>query len=82
MTKYYEVGRFSEPGVTSYDEDAAFFHLEQAANLGVKDAIMNIAKIHLQLPHTVLVDFTIEVLHLFNHFLIGNKFRYSLEHGH
>ena len=61
MTKYYEVGRFSEPGVTSYDEDAAFFHLEQAANLGVKEAIMNIAKIHLQLPHTVLVDFTIEV---------------------
>ena len=61
MTKYYQVGRFSEPGVTSYDEDAAFFHLEQAANLGVKEAIMNIAKIHLQLPHTVLVDFTIEV---------------------
>lgn len=83
MTKYYEVGRFSEPGVTSYDEDAAFFHLEQAANLGVKEAIMNIAKIHLQLPHTVLVDFTIEVfIYLIIFSLEIKKNRVQLRYSH
>lgn len=62
MCKYYESGRFTEPGTDGYDEDAAFFHLEQAANLGVIDALKNIAKIYLQLPHTVLVDFKLEVI--------------------
>lgn len=61
MTKYYECGRFSEAGVEGYDEDAAFFHMEQAANLGVKDALVNIAKLYMQLPHTIMVDFKLEV---------------------
>ncbi|CAF4689545.1 unnamed protein product, partial [Rotaria sp. Silwood2] len=34
MCKCYQVGRFSELGSEEFDEESAFFHLEQAAELG------------------------------------------------
>jgi len=60
LCKYYEVGRFSEPECEEFDEEAAFFHLQQAAQLGVKDALTNIAKIYLQLPRDILPNYKVE----------------------
>lgn len=63
LCKYHEVGRFlANPDTEEYNKEAAFFHLKQAANLGVIEALINIAKIYLQLPHDILSDFTIEPL--------------------
>ena len=39
----------------------AFFHLKHAANLGVVDALVNIAKIYMQLPRDILPEYNIEV---------------------
>lgn len=64
MCKYYEVGRFSDAESEEFDEAAAFFHLQQAANLGVKDALTNIAKIYLQLPRDILSNFKVEVSYI------------------
>lgn len=64
LCKYYEVGRFSEPESDEFDEQAAFFHLQQAANLGLSDALTNIAKIYLQLPHDILPNYKVEVIYL------------------
>lgn len=62
MCKYYEVGRFSEPESDVFDEEAAFFHLLQAANLGIGDALTNVAKIYLQMPHDILSNYKVEVI--------------------
>ncbi|CAF4165425.1 unnamed protein product, partial [Rotaria sordida] len=57
MCKCYQVGRFSELGSEEFDEESAFFHLEQAAELCVKEAIFILAKIYLDLPHDLLSHF-------------------------
>ncbi|CAF1048981.1 unnamed protein product [Rotaria sordida] len=54
MCKCYQVGRFSELGSEEFDEESAFFHLEQAAELCVKEAIFILAKIYLDLPRDLL----------------------------
>ncbi|CAF5127406.1 unnamed protein product, partial [Rotaria sp. Silwood1] len=54
MCKCYQVGRFSELGSEEFGEESTFFHLEQAADLGVKDAIFILAKVYLDLPRDLL----------------------------
>ena len=63
MCKYHEIGRFLEENddLNKIDYEAAFFHLKQAANLGEIEALVNIAKIYMQLPHDVLPDYKVEV---------------------
>lgn len=44
LCKYHEMGRFLENENSGFDKEAAFFHLKQAANLGVIEALTNYAK--------------------------------------
>lgn len=57
MCKYYQVGRFSELGSEEFDEGSAFYHLELAAELAVREAIFASAKIYLDLPRDLLPNF-------------------------
>ncbi|RMZ94800.1 eukaryotic elongation factor 2 kinase isoform X2 [Brachionus plicatilis] len=65
MARYHEMGRFvdntsiCEP-MSDYDHESAFFHLKQAAELGVKEALITLAKIYLQLPHDLLCTYSVE----------------------
>ena len=63
MAKYHEIGRFSvrETGDQEVDWDAALFHEEYAAQLGVLEAITTLARLHLGLQRDVLVNCTVEV---------------------
>ena len=63
MAKYHEIGRFSvrEAGDQEVDWDAALFHEEYAAQLGVLEAITTLARLHLGLQRDVLVNCTVEV---------------------
>ena len=66
MAKYHEIGRFAQsenPALSDNDLDmeAALFHEEHAANLGIKEAMVTMARIFLGLPHDVLVSCTIQV---------------------
>lgn len=58
MCKCYQVGRFSELGSEAFDEESAIFHLEQAAELCVKEAIFTLAKIYLDLPRDLLSHYS------------------------
>jgi len=58
MCKYHEMGRFVASEEQHFDVDAAFFHLKQAANLGVVEALVNIGKIYLDLPRDILPNYT------------------------
>ncbi|RNA05755.1 eukaryotic elongation factor 2 kinase isoform X5 [Brachionus plicatilis] len=60
MCKYHEVGRFVHQENDAFDQQAAFYHLQLAANLGLTDALVNCAKIYMQLPHDILPEFKIE----------------------
>lgn len=67
LCKYHEMGRFATEEMLSSSEDetkfdmlGAFFHLRQAANLGIDEAVVNMAKIHLQLPHDILGSFQVD----------------------
>lgn len=61
LCKYHEIGRFiKDENSDEFDSEAAFFHLKQAADLGAKDALANIGKIYLQLPHDILPNYTVE----------------------
>jgi hypothetical protein len=72
MCKYHENGRFLNHENDDFDCEAAFFHLQQSANLGVTESLTNIAKIYMQLPHDILPEYKVEVrfLTLFLAFLI------------
>ena len=63
MAKYHEIGRFSvrEVGDQEVDWDAALFHEEFAAQLGVLEAITTLARLHLGLQRDVLVNCTVQV---------------------
>ena len=54
------MGRFSEHG-EDVDMKAAIFHEQYAADLGVKEAIVTLASIHLGLPHELLVNVSLGV---------------------
>ena len=65
MAKYHEIGRFSVgEGNDEVDWDAALFHEEYAAQLGVLEAISTLARLHLGLQRDVLVNCTVEVCFL------------------
>ena len=55
------MGRFVEEDA-EFDSNAAFFHLQQAANLGVLDALLNISKIYLDSPHDILTGYKVPVI--------------------
>jgi elongation factor 2 kinase len=57
MCKYHEFGRFLENEADPIDMDAAFFHLEHAAHLGITEAACNVSKIYMQFPHDILPDY-------------------------
>ena len=52
------MGRFTDK---EPDLKSGFYHLILAANLGLTDAVVNAANIYLQMPHDILVEFTVEV---------------------
>ncbi|KAL8586038.1 hypothetical protein ACOMHN_023681 [Nucella lapillus] len=60
MTKYHEIGRFSVGEGDEVDYDAALFHEEHAAQLGVLEAIVTMARLHLDLQRDVLVSCTVQ----------------------
>jgi len=53
------MGRFAKD-YEAFDSEAAFFHLKQAAYLGVIEAMTNIGRIYLQLPRDILPTYTVE----------------------
>lgn len=56
LAKYHEGSRFClDDG--KRDMAACYFHVEQAARLGVMEAIMTLARLHLGLPREVLCEF-------------------------
>jgi elongation factor 2 kinase len=59
LAKYHEMGRFGERGEDA-DMAAAIFHEHCAAELGIKEAIVTLASIHLGLPHELLVNVCLE----------------------
>lgn len=74
MCKYYQVGRFSELGSEEFDEGSAFYHLELAAELAVREAIFASAKIYLDLPRDLLPNFRPTVIKkIFVHLLLRKK---------
>jgi elongation factor 2 kinase len=65
LCKYHQIGRFiqncdKDDLDESIDKEAAFFHLKQAAHLGVTEAVVNLAKIYLQLPHDILSFYKVD----------------------
>ena len=62
LAKYHEMGRFIVPGSDDVpDLQAALFHEQQAAQLGVKEAIVTMADIYLQRPQDVLPSIVVDV---------------------
>ena len=61
LCKYHEIGRFTTAENPDCDLEAAFYHLEQAANLGEVEALVNVAKIYMQLPHDILPSYQVDV---------------------
>ncbi|XP_014673783.1 PREDICTED: eukaryotic elongation factor 2 kinase-like [Priapulus caudatus] len=50
LAKYHEMGRFKEQDGAECDMDAAMFHLKQAVNCEVLEAIQIMAKLYLNMP--------------------------------
>eukprot|EP00914_Ancora_sagittata_P024081 GHVO01047919.1.p1 GENE.GHVO01047919.1~~GHVO01047919.1.p1 ORF type:complete len:716 (-),score=143.89 GHVO01047919.1:798-2945(-) len=59
LAKYYELGRFSKEGEPN-DLEAAVYHEEISAKLGIKEAIMTMAHIFLGQQHDILVQVVVE----------------------
>ncbi|KAK7111759.1 eukaryotic elongation factor 2 kinase-like isoform X2 [Littorina saxatilis] len=60
MAKYHEIGRFSVDEGDETDWEAALFHEEHAAQLGVLEAIVTLARLHLDMQRDVLVNCTVK----------------------
>ncbi|KAI0222547.1 Eukaryotic elongation factor 2 kinase [Lamellibrachia satsuma] len=60
LAKYHEMGRFAVSDNDGGDLGAALFHEQHAADLGVKEAIVTMAKIYLHMPRDILVNCTVE----------------------
>ncbi|KAL8595062.1 hypothetical protein ACOMHN_002040 [Nucella lapillus] len=60
MAKYHEIGRFNTDDGDAVDWDAALFHEEHAAQLGVLEANVTLARLHLGLQRDVLVSCTVQ----------------------
>nr|XP_015215881.1 PREDICTED: eukaryotic elongation factor 2 kinase isoform X7 [Lepisosteus oculatus] len=59
MVRYHEAGRFCEKD-EEWDRESALFHLEHAALCGELEAIAALGLCHLQLPHHILPEVTLE----------------------
>ena len=59
LAKYHEMGRFAKDD-SEIDWKAAMFHEMTAADLGVMEAIITVAKIHLGHQPDVLQQCTVE----------------------
>ena len=59
LAKYHEMGRFGR-GDSEVDWEAALFHETKAADLGIMEAIVTIAKLHLGQQPDVLVNCPVE----------------------
>lgn len=55
LAKYHELNRFIEESEV-YDQQAALYHVNQAAMCGVLEAIKTMANLHMGLPHDLLPD--------------------------
>jgi len=55
MAKYYEIGRFSIND-NEIDWEAALYHEQQAAKLGVIEALLTMAKLYLGMQPDVLAN--------------------------
>ena len=60
LAKYHEIGRFVKEE-SEIDMDAALFHEQHAAELGIKEATIAMAFLHLGMPHDVLSNMTLPV---------------------
>ena len=60
LAKYHELGRFSVDD-NDIDLESAFYHEQQAAALGVMEAIKTMAHIYLGMPREILVNYEMEV---------------------
>ncbi|ESO01491.1 hypothetical protein HELRODRAFT_149307, partial [Helobdella robusta] len=58
LAKYHESGRFVKDG-EDVDAKAALYHEQLAADLGVTEAALTLAYIHLGMPHDVLSSITV-----------------------
>ncbi len=58
LAKYHEVCRFTDDG--SYDQEAALFHLNAAANCGIVTAIVSLARMYCGLSHDILSEVTVD----------------------
>jgi elongation factor 2 kinase len=61
MCKYHEMGRFLLDPNDDFDSEAAFYHLQKAADLGICEAMSSLAKIYLQIPRDILPSYKVEV---------------------
>ncbi|ESN94981.1 hypothetical protein HELRODRAFT_139735, partial [Helobdella robusta] len=62
LAKYHEMGRFCEKKseVGEVDLEAALFHERYAADLGVKEAMLILASIYLDMPRELLIGIDVE----------------------
>ena len=60
LAKYHELGRFAVDD-NDIDLESAFYHEQQAAALGVMEAIKCMSHIYLGLPREILVSYEVEV---------------------
>ncbi|CAN7976489.1 unnamed protein product, partial [Ixodes persulcatus] len=60
MARCHQTGRFGaeEDEEGNYDQEAAVFHLEQAAQCGALEALLELARAHLGMPHDLLPDWS------------------------
>ncbi|CAN8007448.1 unnamed protein product [Ixodes pacificus] len=60
MARCHQTGRFGAEGDEEgdYDQEAAVFHLEQAAQCGALEALLELARAHLGMPHDLLPDWS------------------------
>ena len=83
LAKYHELARFA-PDDNSIDWDAAVYHEVQAAQCGVIEAMVTLARLYLGMNREVLVDYNIQVRkkaafqYLISHFMI--RFYEVLKH--
>jgi len=59
LCKYHEIGRFLSSENEPVDDQSAFFHLQQAANLGILEALLNISKMYLGIARDILPNYII-----------------------
>ncbi|XP_059487389.1 eukaryotic elongation factor 2 kinase-like [Neocloeon triangulifer] len=60
LCRYHELCRFTNLNSSSYDQEAALFHLEYAARCGIPEARTAYARILLGLQHDILPDLELE----------------------